>query len=146
MMAANAGVIKVIVSFYRVNSDMVFERHRSRILINDLNTVQALKKHLMQFLGLKELTLKYGLGDCDINFFPLRECGTARALVLYSFHINSFPLRECGTAGALVLHSFQIHFFPLRECGTAGTLVLHSFHIHIFPALIIIGGTAGAGD
>ena len=61
MMAANAGVIKAIVSFYRVNSDTAFERHRGRIPINDLNTVHALKKHLIQFLGLKELTMKYGL-------------------------------------------------------------------------------------
>ena len=58
MMAANAGVIKAIVSFYRVNSDTAFERHRSRIPINDLNTVHAIKKHLIQFLGLKELTIK----------------------------------------------------------------------------------------
>ena len=58
MMSANAGVIKAIVSFYRVNSDTAFERHRSRIPINDLNTVHALKKHLIQFLGLKELTIK----------------------------------------------------------------------------------------
>ena len=65
MMAANAGVIKAIVSFYRFNSDKAFERHRSRIPINDLNTVHALKKHLIQFLGLKELTIKYGLGDFD---------------------------------------------------------------------------------
>ena len=93
MMAANAGVIKAIVSFCRVNSDTAFERHRSRILINDLNTVHALKKHLIQFLSLKELTLKYGLGDFDIHFF---HCGTAGALVLYSFHIHFF---HCGTAG-----------------------------------------------
>ena len=39
MMAANAGVIKAIVSFYCVTSDTAFERHRSRIPINDLNTV-----------------------------------------------------------------------------------------------------------
>ena len=58
MMSANAGVIKAIVSFYRVNSDTAFERHRSRIPINDLNTVHALKKHIIQFLGLKELTIK----------------------------------------------------------------------------------------
>ena len=76
MMAANDGVIKAIVSFYRVNSDRAFERHRSRILINDLNTAHALKKLLIQFLGLKELTLTYGLGDFDSHFFPL-ECGTA---------------------------------------------------------------------
>ena len=65
-MAANAGVIRAIVSFYRVNSDTAFERHKSRIPINDLNTVHALKKCLIQFLGLKELTIKYGLGDFDI--------------------------------------------------------------------------------
>ena len=35
MMAANAGVIKAIVSFYGVNSDTAFERHRSRIPSND---------------------------------------------------------------------------------------------------------------
>ena len=32
MMAANAGVIKAIVSFYHVNSDTAFERHRSWVL------------------------------------------------------------------------------------------------------------------
>ena len=71
MMAPNAGVIKAIVSFYRVNSDTAFERHRSRIPINDLNTVHALKKHLIQFLGLKELTIKYGLGDFDIKLYRM---------------------------------------------------------------------------
>ena len=71
MTAANAGVIKAIVSFYRVNSDSAFERHRSRIPINDLNTVYALKKHLIQFLGLKELTIKYGLGDFDIKLYRM---------------------------------------------------------------------------
>ena len=65
MMAANAGVIKAIVNLYCVNSDTAFERHRSRILINDLNTIDTLEKHLIQFLGLKELTIKYGLGDFD---------------------------------------------------------------------------------
>ena len=40
--------------FYRVDSDAAFERHRSRIPINDLNTVHAIKEHLIQFLGLTE--------------------------------------------------------------------------------------------
>ena len=71
MMAPNAGVIKAIVSFYRVNSDTAFERHRSRIPINDLNTVHALKKHLIQFLCLKELTIRYGLGDFDMKFYRM---------------------------------------------------------------------------
>ena len=66
MKAADAGVIKAILNFYHVNSDPAFERHRGRIPINDLNIAHALKKHLIQFLGLKELTIKYGLGDFDI--------------------------------------------------------------------------------
>ena len=68
---ANAGVIKAIVSFYRVHSDTAFERHRSRIPINDLNTVHALKKNRIKFLGLKERTIKYGLGDFDIKLYRM---------------------------------------------------------------------------
>ena len=70
-MAANAGVIKAIASFHRVNSDTAFERHRSRIPINDLNTLHALKKRLIQFLGLKELTIKYGLENFDIKLYRM---------------------------------------------------------------------------
>jgi len=70
-MAANAGVVKAIVSFYRIDSDSAFERFRSRIPINDVNTVHALKKHLVAFLGLKELARKFGLGDFDIKVFRM---------------------------------------------------------------------------
>jgi len=55
-MTANAGVVKAIVSFYRIYSDSAFERFRS----NDVNTVHASKKHLMAFLGLEELARKFG--------------------------------------------------------------------------------------
>ena len=55
------------------------ERHRSRIPINYLNqeiikiisclnTVRVRKKHLIQFLGLKELTIRYGLEDFEIDY------------------------------------------------------------------------------
>ena len=66
-MAANAGVLKAIVNFYRIDSDSAFERFRSRIPIKDVNTAHALKKHLVAFLGLKELARKFGLGDFDIK-------------------------------------------------------------------------------
>ena len=36
-------------------------------IINDVNTVVALKKHLISFLGLKGLSSKYGLGDFDLG-------------------------------------------------------------------------------
>ena len=51
------------------NAFRAFERHGSRIPINDLNTVRAIKKDLSQFLGLTEVTMKYGLGDFDIKLY-----------------------------------------------------------------------------
>ena len=72
-MAANAGIIKGNVTFYRIiNSDTTFERHGSRVPIrDDMNTEQALKKHLVSFLGLKELSLKYGLGEFEIKIYHM---------------------------------------------------------------------------
>ena len=35
-MAANAGVVKAIGRFFRTDSDTAFERHRSRMPINDV--------------------------------------------------------------------------------------------------------------
>ena len=72
-MAANAGSIKGYVTFYRIiNSDTAFERHGSRIPIcDDMNTVQALRKHLVSFLGLKELSVKYGLGEFEIKIYHM---------------------------------------------------------------------------
>ena len=54
--------------FYSVTA---IERHRSRLPINDVNTVLALKKHLNPFLGLKELSSKYGLGDFDVELYHM---------------------------------------------------------------------------
>jgi len=70
-MAANAGVVKAIGRFYRIDSDTAFKRHRRRMRINDVNTVHALKKHLLSFLGLKELASKYGLGNFDIKVYRM---------------------------------------------------------------------------
>ena len=39
--------------------------------INEVNTVHALQKHLVSFLGLKELASKYGLGDFDIKVYRM---------------------------------------------------------------------------
>ena len=67
-------VIKAVVCFYRVDSDAEFERLRSHIPINnDLQTVESclMKKHLvafLDFLGLKELATKYGIGGKTENF------------------------------------------------------------------------------
>ena len=55
-MAVNACILKAVVSFYRTDSETAFECYRSRIPINDVNTVLAMKKHLFSLLGLKELS------------------------------------------------------------------------------------------
>ena len=72
-MAANARIIKSNVTLYRIiNSDTAFERHGSRIPIrDDMITVQALKKHLVSFLVLKELSPKYGLGEFEIKIYHM---------------------------------------------------------------------------
>ena len=57
-MAVNAGILKVVVSFYRIDSETAHKRHRSCIPINNVNTVLELKKHLILFLGLQELSSK----------------------------------------------------------------------------------------
>ena len=54
-MAVNASILKAVVSFFRI----------------DVNTLPAPKKKPISFLGLKELSSKYGLGDFDLgkNFY-----------------------------------------------------------------------------
>ena len=44
MMASNAGDIKAIVSFYHVNSDTVFERHRHKEISKTSNFTRVLSK------------------------------------------------------------------------------------------------------
>ena len=72
-MSVRSAVIKAIVSFCRVDPDTAFERHRGRIPINcdELETVQSLKKHLLSFLGLRELAIKFGLGEFDLKLYHM---------------------------------------------------------------------------
>ena len=50
-MAVNAGILKAVVSFYRIDSETAFERHVSRIPIKCKRRMDA-EKHLISFLGL----------------------------------------------------------------------------------------------
>ena len=61
----------MLVSFYRIDSETAFERHRSHIPSNDVDTVLVLKKHLILLLGLKELSRKYGLRDFDVKLYRM---------------------------------------------------------------------------
>ena len=50
------GIAKVIVSFFRKGEEVAIEHHRSRVLVDKEahRGVSELKKHLTEFLGLKE--------------------------------------------------------------------------------------------
>ena len=69
-----SGVIKVLVSFYRFNDDKsAFERHRSRLPV-DLakhGNLTTFKRHLIDFLGLKELSIKLGMPQYDLKLYRL---------------------------------------------------------------------------
>ena len=120
-MAANAGII----SFYRASSITAFERHRRCIPIrDDLNTVQALKhglkNHLVSFLGLKELSLKYtaseNLKSKYIIWYRHRE---EKVTTLLSQRMNSGNW------------SFQTHWMAQEAKGTVcifNTLVPYLFY------------------
>ena len=105
-----------------VNRSAMFVPPKTLLLLISLNGYPS-SSHTIQLFATYQSSI----------ISPLRECGTAGALVLYSVNIHFSPLRECGTAGALVLYPFNIHFSPLRECGTAGALVLYPFNIHFSP-------------
>ena len=64
-MAVNASILKAVVSFFRIGSDTAFECYKGCIPDNDVNTLLAPKKNPISFLGLKELSSKYGLEDFD---------------------------------------------------------------------------------
>ena len=64
-------MVITLVSSYRIDSETAFERHRSHIPSNDVDTVLVLKKHLILFLGLKELSCKYGPRDFDVKLYRM---------------------------------------------------------------------------
>ena len=69
-------------------------------VINDVNTVVALKKHLISFLGLKELSSKYGLGDFDVE--------------LHRMAPKSGSLKS--VSGKKILHSIQNSVKTIQIC------------------------------
>ena len=58
------GIMKVIVSFFfRKGEEVAIELHRSRVLVDKDNHIKVFefKKHLTEFLGLKEQALRFEL-------------------------------------------------------------------------------------
>ena len=76
------GIIKVIVSFFRKGEEVAIERHRSRVSVDkDKHTrVFEFKKHLTDFLGLKEQALQFGIGgfSLKLSIFRLAKSSTGK--------------------------------------------------------------------
>ena len=89
-MATSSGVVKVLVSFYRNGEVSAFERHRSRVIfdLSKRSSIAAVKKHLTVFLGLKELTLKFGMADFDLKLFRLHRISNGKTENFYSIDIS----------------------------------------------------------
>ena len=69
--SASAGVVEVLVSFYRCGEENAFERHRSRIPIGkEQRNITDAKKHLINFLGISQMATSLGIGNCPAG----REC------------------------------------------------------------------------
>ena len=83
-MAALCGVVKVILSFFRHGEEGPLERHRSRLTVNldEQRNISIFKKHLCDFLGIKEQAAKYGFGTYELKLYRLAKSGskTARSL------------------------------------------------------------------
>nr|XP_058969494.1 uncharacterized protein LOC131795904 [Pocillopora verrucosa] len=69
------GIAKVIVSFFRKGEEVAIERHRSRVPVDKEahRGVSELKKHLTEFLGLKEQAHQYGIGGFSLKLFRLAK-------------------------------------------------------------------------
>ena len=59
-MAALCGAVKVILSFFRHGKEGAVERHRSRLTVNfdEQRNISIFKKHLCDFLGIKEQAVR----------------------------------------------------------------------------------------
>ena len=79
-MVTSSGVVKVLVSFYTTREDSAFERRRSRVTfdLSKQSSIAAVKKHPREFLGSKELTLKFGMVDFDLKLFRLHHISNGK--------------------------------------------------------------------
>ena len=82
-MAVNAGILKAVVSFYRIDSETAFERHVSRIPIKCKRRMDADKAPYF-IPWLMELSSKYGLGDFYVKLYPMapKSGGTSNNFAL----------------------------------------------------------------
>ena len=74
------GVVKVLVNFYRSGEDSAFDSQRSRATfdLSKQSSVEAVKKHLTEILGLKELALKFSMADFELKLFRLQRSSNGK--------------------------------------------------------------------
>ena len=66
--------MKAVISIYRRGEEKPIERYKARISVTEDSIKQGIdnfKKHLADFLGLKEQVNKLGLGSFDIKLYRL---------------------------------------------------------------------------
>ena len=68
-------------SFYSSGEDSAFERHKSRVTFDlaSQSNVEAVKKHLEEFLGLKELAIKFRMVDFDLKPVRLKPISNGKS-------------------------------------------------------------------
>ena len=65
-------VVKAVVSIYRKEEEKPFERFKARVSFGeDHKGIENFKRHLVNFLGLKELSTKFGLGSFELKLYRL---------------------------------------------------------------------------
>jgi len=76
-MAALCGVVKVILTFFRHGEEGAVERHRSCLTVDfdEQRNISIFKKHLCDFLGIKEQAANYGFGTYELKLYRLAKCG-----------------------------------------------------------------------
>ena len=69
-----SSIVKAVISIYRRGEEKPIERYKARISVTEDRTKQGIdnfKKHLADFLGLKEQANKLGLGSFDLKLYRL---------------------------------------------------------------------------
>ena len=104
-MAALCGVVKVILIFFRHSKEGAVERHRSRLTVNfdEERNISIFKKHLCDFLGIKEQAARYGFGTYELKLYRLAKGGGKTenyAIITQGQWELEFPKKE--TANSMV--------------------------------------------
>ena len=132
--------MKAVISIYRRGEEKPIERYKARISVTEDSTKQGIdnfKKHVADFLGLKEQANKLGLGSFDPKLYRLVKGNgkTENYSILTRALLKAGP-QPCGPRAAtaqrsegLTAHGPRRHGGP----GPGGQVLI--FHIFFCPAV-----------